>query len=61
MASIVDDRGKLSTSYVDGITRFYRLDQDPNEDYELAASRPTEVARYRDQLELFRDIDSPPR
>ena len=26
MASIVDDRGKLSVSYVDGITRFYRLD-----------------------------------
>jgi hypothetical protein len=61
MASIVDDRGKLSVSYVDGITRFYRLDQDPNEDYELAGSRPHEVARYRDELELYRDIDSPPR
>ena len=61
MASIVDDRGKLSVSYVDGITRFYRLDHDPNEDFELTAARPSEVARYRDELELFRDIDSPPR
>ena len=61
MASIQDDRGKLSVSYVDGVTRFYRLDHDANEDYELAGSRPEEVARYRDELELFRDIDSPPR
>ena len=61
MASIVDDRGKLSVSYVDGITRFYRLDHDVNEDFELTSSRPSEVARYRDELELFRDIDSPPR
>jgi hypothetical protein len=61
MASIVDDRGKLSVSYVDGVTRLYRLDQDANEDYELAGSRPEEVARYRDELELFRDIDAPPR
>jgi arylsulfatase A-like enzyme len=61
MASIVDDRGKLSVSYVDGITRFYRLDHDVNEDFELTSSRPAEVARYRDELELFRDIDTPPR
>ena len=61
MASVVDDRGKLSVSYVDGVTRLYRLDHDPNEDYELAATRPDEVARYRDELEVFRDIDSPPR
>jgi arylsulfatase A-like enzyme len=61
MASVVDDRGKLSVSYVDGIIRLYRLDHDPNEDYELARSRPDEVARYRDELELYRDIDSPPR
>ncbi len=61
MASVVDDRGKLSVSYVDGIRRFYRLDHDPNEDYELAAARPSEVARYRDELELFRDLDSAPR
>lgn len=61
MASVVDDRGKLSVSYVDGITRLYRLDHDPNEDYELTRSRPAEVVRYRDELELYRDIDSPPR
>jgi arylsulfatase A-like enzyme len=60
MVSIVDDKGKLSVSYVDGITRFYRLDHDPNEDYELSTTRPAEMAQYREELEQFRDIDNPP-
>ena len=60
MASIVDDRGKLSASYVDGTVRFYRLDEDPDEMRELTTARPEEVARYREKLEMFRDIDAPP-
>ena len=60
IASIVDDRWKLSVSYVDGITRLYRIDQDPSEQFEAAVQRPTEVARLRDKLEQFRDIDVAP-
>ena len=61
MASIVDDHGKLSVSYVDGVVRFYDLDDDPGEDHEIAGHRPTDAARYRDELEVFRDLDAPPR
>ena len=60
MASLVDDRAKLSVSYVDRITRFYRLDVDPGEDHETALDSPAEVGQYREELELFRDLDRPP-
>jgi arylsulfatase A-like enzyme len=60
MASIVDDHEKLAVSYVDGLVRLYDLDADPREDHELATERPSDVARYRDELETFRDIDAPP-
>jgi hypothetical protein len=60
MASVVDDHGKLSVSYVDGIVRLYDLDADPAEDNDLASSRTADVARYREELETFRDIDAPP-
>ena len=61
MASVVDDHGKLSVSYVDGLVRYYDLDDDPGEDREISSHRPADAARYRDELEMFRDIDAPPR
>ena len=60
MVSIVDDRGKLSVSYLHSVVRYYRLDADPGEEFELSFVRPAEAAQYRDKLELFRDIDTPP-
>jgi hypothetical protein len=61
MASIVDDDGKLSVSYVDGVRRYYRLNEDPGELHDLTAARPADVARYLDRLETFRDLDAPPQ
>jgi arylsulfatase A-like enzyme len=61
MASIEDDRGKLSVSYVDGIVRLFDLAADPGENHDVAVERPADVARYRGELETFRDIDAPPR
>ncbi|MGO8997259.1 MAG: sulfatase-like hydrolase/transferase [Polyangiaceae bacterium] len=60
MMSIADDHGKLSVSYVDGLVRFYDLDDDPGEDNQIATLRKADAARYRDKLETFRDIDAPP-
>jgi hypothetical protein len=61
MASVADDHGKLSVSYVDGLVRYYDLDDDPGEDHEISSHRRADAARYRDELEMFRDIDAPPR
>jgi arylsulfatase A-like enzyme len=61
MASIVDDDGKFSVSYVDGIRRYFRMNDDPGELHDLTARRPADVARYLDRLETFRDIDTTPR
>jgi arylsulfatase A-like enzyme len=55
-----DDRSKLAVGYMEGIERLYHLDSAEGERRDRAFDYPTEAARDRRQLELYRDIDSPP-
>jgi arylsulfatase A-like enzyme len=60
LAVRTDDHAKLAVAYRDGIERYYHLDSVAGELRDLTYDLPDEVARDRRELELYRDIDSPP-
>jgi hypothetical protein len=55
-----DDHAKYAVAYRDGLQRLYHLDLPDPERYDLAPWFPAEVAKDRAELELYRDLDTPP-
>lgn len=60
LAVRTDDHAKLAVGYREGIQRFYHLDSNAAETRDVTFDFPQEAARDRQQLEIYRDIDSPP-
>lgn len=60
LAVRTDDHAKLAVAYRDGIQRFYHLDSAAAETRDVTFDFPQEAARDRHELEVYRDIDSPP-
>jgi arylsulfatase A-like enzyme len=56
-----DDHAKYAVGYRDGLQRLYHLESRDGEWLDVAPWFPAEVAKDRDELEMYRDIDvSPP-
>lgn len=55
-----DDEYKLAVSYAEGIARFYRVDSPEGEFIDVVPDHPAEMARARNELEVYRDIDPSP-
>jgi hypothetical protein len=55
-----DDHAKYAVAYRDGLERLYHLESPDAEWFDVAPWNRAEAAKDRAQLELYRDIDSPP-
>lgn len=60
LAVRTDDHAKLAVAYREGIQRFYHLDSPAAETRDVTYDFPEEAARDRRELEVYRDIDTPP-
>jgi hypothetical protein len=56
----IDDHSKYAVAYRDGLQRLYHLESPDAEWFDVAPWFPAEVAKDRAELELYRDIDTPP-
>jgi len=60
LAIRTDDHAKLAVAYMEGIQRFYHLDSKAGETRDVTYDFPVEAARDRHELEVYRDLDTPP-
>lgn len=56
----IDDHAKYAVAYRDGLQRLYHLESPNAEWFDVAPWFPAEVTKDRAELELYRDIDTPP-
>lgn len=60
LAIRTDDHAKLAVAYMEGIQRLYHLDSPAAETRDVTYDFPNEAARDRHELEIYRDLDTPP-